>query len=227
MMRQILVVAAHPDDEVLGCGGTIAKLVDEGASVHVAFLADGVLSREGDESEQSKAIDVRRLAARQCCDILGVESITFGDFPDNMMDSVPLLNIVKKVEELVEKYNPDTVFTHHGGDLNIDHQRVHEAVVTASRPQKDLPIKTLLFFEVPSSTEWQLPGRAPLFAPNWFFDISSTVERKIRAFEVYAEELRDWPHPRSIKGVEYLARWRGATVGFEAAEAFSLGRELR
>ena len=227
MMRQILVVAAHPDDEVLGCGGTIAKLVDEGASVHVAFLADGVLSREGDESEQSKAIDVRRLAARQCCDILGVESITFGDFPDNMMDSVPLLNIVKKVEELVDKYNPDTVFTHHGGDLNIDHQRVHEAVVTASRPQNDLPIKTLLFFEVPSSTEWQLPDRVPLFAPNWFVDISNTVERKIRAFEVYAEELRDWPHPRSIKGVEYLARWRGATVGFEAAEAFSLGRELR
>ena len=97
MMRQILVVAAHPDDEVLGCGGTIAKLVDEGASVHVAFLADGVLSREGDESEQSKAIDVRRLAARKCCDILGVESITFGDFPDNMMDSVPLLNIVKNI----------------------------------------------------------------------------------------------------------------------------------
>ena len=227
MMRQILVVAAHPDDEVLGCGGTIAKLVDEGASVHVAFLADGVLSREGDESEQSKAIDARRLAARQCCDILGVESITFGDFPDNMMDSVPLLNIVKKVEELVDKYNPDTVFTHHGGDLNIDHQRVHEAVVTASRPQNDLPIKTLLFFEVPSSMEWQLPGRVPLFAPNWFVDISNTVERKIRAFEVYAEELRDWPHPRSIKGVEYLARWRGATVGFGAAEAFSLGRELR
>lgn len=226
-MRQILVVTAHPDDEVLGCGGTIAKLVNEGSSVNVASLADGVFSREGNDSEQSKALDLRRLATKRACEIIGVESVTFGDFPDNRMDSVSLLTIVKEVEDLVNKYNPDTIFTHHGGDLNIDHQLVHEAVFTASRPQKGSSIKTLLFFEVPSSTEWQLPGRSPLFAPNWFVDISSTIERKIRALEVYSEELRAWPHPRSIKGVEYLARWRGATVGVEAAEAFFLGRKIK
>lgn len=226
MFRSILILAAHPDDEVLGCGGTIAKLADEGATIHAAFLADGVFSRTGDASAQQAELANRRAAAQKSCDILGVKSVSFGYFPDNRMDTVALLDITKAVEELIAEHRPDTIFTHHAGDVNIDHRRTHEAVVTACRPQSGHTVKTLLSFEVPSSTEWQLPGSAPVFAPNWFVDISGTLDRKMAALDAYFDELREWPHPRSRHGVEYLARWRGATIGVDAAEAFVLGRQL-
>jgi len=226
MSQSILILAAHPDDEVLGCGGTIAKLADQGAIVHTAFLADGVFSRAGVAVVQQEELHARRVAAQKACNILGVRSVSFGEFPDNRMDTVALLDITKALEELIAEHKPEVVFTHHAGDVNIDHRRMHEAVVTASRPQRGHPVKTLLSFEVPSSTEWQLPGSAPEFAPNWFVDISDTLERKLAALDAYASELRDWPHPRSRQGVEHLARWRGATVGVDAAEAFMLGRQL-
>lgn len=226
MSKFILILAAHPDDEVLGCGGTIAKLADEGATIHVAFLADGVYSRSGEQTIQQEELQIRRTASRKACDILGVKSLSFGDFPDNRMDTVALLDLTKAIESLIAEHQPDIVFTHHAGDLNIDHRRMHEAVVTACRPQHGHPVKTLLSFEVPSSTEWQLTGSAPPFTPNWFVDISKTLNRKMAALEAYAAELRDWPHPRSKQGVEHLAHWRGATVGVDAAEAFILGRQL-
>lgn len=225
-MRSIIVIAAHPDDEVLGCGGTIAKLTDEGATIHVAFLADGVFSRACDQAKQQEELRIRRAAAQKACDILGVKSVSFGDFPDNRMDTIALLDIVNVVEELIVEYRPDTVFTHHAGDVNIDHCRTHEAVVTACRPQRGHPVKTLLCFEVASSTEWQLPGSALAFTPNWFVDISNTFDRKLAALDAYDTELRTWPHPRSLQGIKHLARWRGATVGMDAAEAFMLGRKL-
>ena len=226
MTGTALILVAHPDDEVLGCGGTIAKLADEGASIHVAFLADGVLSRAGDKESQQVDLQIRRASAQKACNILGVKSVFFGDFPDNRMDTVALLDITKVVEELIAKHQPEMVFTHHVGDVNIDHRRLHEAVVTACRPQLGHSVKTLLCFEVPSSTEWQLPGSAPAFTPNWFVDISDTLDRKLAALDAYAAELRAWPHPRSLQGVEHLAHWRGATVGVDAAEAFILGRQL-
>jgi len=222
----VLIVAAHPDDEVLGCGGTIAKLADQGATVNVAFLADGVFSRSGDIGAQQAELSIRRTASQKACDILHVKSVFFGEFPDNRMDTIALLDIIKPIDALLAKYQPDTIFTHHAGDVNIDHRRIHEAVVTACRPQRGHPVKTLLCFEVPSSTEWQLPGSAPVFAPNWFVDISDTLDRKLAALDAYATELRAWPHPRSKQGVDSLARWRGATVGVDAAEAFTLGRQL-
>lgn len=225
MNKSVLIVAAHPDDEVLGCGGTLALLADQGAQVQVAFLADGVFSRDPSPGRQAE-LAARRTAAQKACDVLGVKSVSFGDFPDNRMDTVALLDIIKAVEELIAARQPDTIFTHHAGDLNIDHRRIHEAVVTACRPQQGHPVKTLLCFEVPSSTEWQVPGSAPVFAPNWFVDISATLDRKLAALDAYAVELRPWPHPRSKQGMEHLARWRGATIGAEAAEAFMLGRQL-
>ena len=225
MPKTILILAAHPDDEVLGCGGTIAKLADEGSSIHVAFLADGVFSRAGDQNKQQEELYIRRAAARISCEILGVKSVSFDDFPENRMDTVALLDIIKAVEVLIAEHQPETVFTHHAGDVNIDHRRIHEAVVTACRPQPGHPVKTLLAFEVASSTEWHLPSSAPIFAPNWFVDISDTLDRKLAALDVYAVELRAWPHPRSRQGAEHLAHWRGATVGVDAAEAFMLGRQ--
>ena len=226
MAERVFVIAAHPDDEALGCGGTLAKLVDQGAKVHVAFIADGVHSRDGGTAAWQAELTARRDAAHHACDILGVSSVTFGDFPDNRLDTVALLDIIKPIETMIAEYQPDTVFTHHAGDVNIDHQSVHQAVVTACRPQCGNSVQTLLFFEVPSSTEWQPSSSAPAFTPNWFFDISSSLERKLVALRAYSAELRPWPHPRSLQGVEHLARWRGATISVDAAEAFVLGRKL-
>lgn len=226
MHNSVLVLAAHPDDEVLGCGGTIAKWADAGALVHVAFMADGVYSRQADSLDKQVELRARRAAAQKACSILGAQSVSFGDFPDNRMDTLSLLDVTQAVEVLIGVHQPGTVFTHHAGDVNVDHRRLHEAVVTACRPQLGNPVKTLLCFEVASSTEWQLPGSGPVFAPNWFVDISLTLARKLAALEAYAAELRAWPHPRSTKGVEHLAHWRGATVGVDAAEAFVLGRQL-
>jgi N-acetylglucosamine malate deacetylase 1 len=233
MPKQVLVVAAHPDDEVLGCGGAMARLAAEGAEVHVAFLADGVGSRgsagagEMLAPDEQRARDQRRAAARRAGEILGVSSVSFDDLPDNRLDSVPLLDITQRVEALIAEYRPELLITHHAGDLNVDHRRVHQAAVTACRPQRGYPVKTLLSFEVPSSTEWQSPASGVPFVPNWFIDISAALPQKLDALEAYAAEIRDWPHPRSMQGVEHLARWRGATVGCDAAEAFVLVRALR
>jgi N-acetylglucosamine malate deacetylase 1 len=223
-MKKILVIAAHPDDEVLGCGGTIAKLTAEGAEVRVLFLADGVSSREPDSANEELVI--RRAAANGACDLLGVQKVSFKDFPDNRMDTIALLDVAKVIEAEIASFAPDTIFSHHAGDLNIDHRRIHEATVVACRPQRGFPVKTLLLFEVPSSTEWQLPDTAPVFAPNWFVDISTTLDQKMAALDIYKDEMRDWPHPRSMRAVGHLAHWRGACVGVEAAEAFILGRQL-
>ena len=223
----LLVIAAHPDDETLGCGGAIARWVGKGARVVVRFLADGVGSRDDGTAPDPTTVAARRYAAKKACGALGVsEAPYFGELPDNRLDTVPLLTITRQVEAFIDEYRPDTVLTHHAGDLNIDHRRVHEAVVTACRPQPGYTVQRLLFFEIASSTEWQPPGSAPAFTPNVFVDISSTLERKLEALRIYGSEMRPWPHARSVEAVEHHSRWRGATAGMEAAEAFMLGREL-
>ena len=224
--RTVLIVAAHPDDEALGCGGTMARLVNEGALVHVAFLADGVGARHAEGMFTDEEIEARRAAARTACKILGTEVPQFDDFPDNRLDTIPRLQIVQRVESILDAVQPDTVLTHHVGDVNIDHRRVHEAVVTACRPQPGHPVRRLMFFEVASSTEWQPPGSAPAFQPQCYVDITETLSAKLEALRAYDAEMRPWPHARSIEAVEHHARWRGATVGCEAAEAFMVGREL-
>jgi len=161
--QSLLVVAAHPDDEVLGCGGTIARLAQQQAQVSVLFVADGVSARDRADTSE---LERRQTAANQAAQCLGIQSVIFGNFPDNRLDSVDLLDIVKPIEKAIAQYQPDLVLTHHAGDVNIDHQRVHQAVVTACRSQPGHPVKTLLFFEVQSSTEWQPLGSAPTFAPN-------------------------------------------------------------
>ena len=220
----MLVFAAHPDDEVLGCGGTIARLSSEGVHIHVIFFTDGVSAR--DEMVSSNESIERRAAAKTAMKILGAKSVTFGAYPDNRMDSVDLLDIVQFVELQIHDYAPQMILTHHAGDLNIDHRLVHQATITACRPQPNHCVKTILFFEVPSSTEWQTPGSAPGFSPNWFVDISDYLEIRTRALEAYADEMRSWPHSRSLQAINHLARWRGATVGVDAAEAFMLGRNI-
>jgi len=224
-----IIIAAHPDDEVLGCGGSIAKWSKDSSEVHVLIMAEGATSRDKSRDRVARQNELSHLAqsAKKAGEILGVQSVHLQDFPDNRMDSVDLLDVVKSVEEIIEKLQPEVVVTHHAGDLNIDHQITHQAVITACRPQPEQTVKRILSFEVPSATEWQSHGDRRTFVPNWFEDISVTLELKMKALEAYETEMREWPHTRSIKAVEHLARWRGASVGVEAAEAFMLVRKIR
>jgi LmbE family N-acetylglucosaminyl deacetylase len=219
------VVAAHPDDEALGCGGTIAKHAVGGDEVVVVFLADGVTSRQP-STDHSAGISRRQKAARSAASILGIRDVRFGDLPDNQLDKVPMLTIARAVEVVVGEVHPTTVYTHFAHDLNVDHRLVHEAVLTAVRPQPGSGIATVLTFETPSSTEWRAPNPAFAFLPNWFVDITDTLDVKLLALDAYEEEMRPWPHARSREAVEHLARWRGATIGRQAAEAFVLARHV-
>ena len=226
--QTVLVIAAHPDDEVLGCGGAMARHVKEGDSVHVAILAEGMTSRDDkrDKAKSRAAIDELRECAKKANASLGVQSIEFFDFPDNRMDSVMLLDVVKQVVNLIDRYSPTFLYTHWIGDMNIDHRVIHDAVNVACRPQPKHPVKHLLYFEVASSTEWQPSCSQPGFNPNWFCNIEDTYSMKLSALKEYYTEMRDWPHPRSIPSVEHQAALRGASVGVEAAEAFMVGRIL-
>jgi len=223
----VLVLVAHPDDEALGCGGTIARLSREGATVHIAFLADGVGSRAPDSVPGEDELSRRRAACQEAAAILGAREPVFDDLPDNRLDEVPLLEVIKRVEAVVARVAPEAILTHHAGDLNIDHRRVHQAVVTACRPEPGLSVRRLMFFEVASSTEWQTPGSGTRpFDPNVFVDVSAELDTKIEALRAYEREMRPWPHSRSIEAVEHRNRWLGASVGIEAAEGFILGRSL-
>lgn len=226
--KRILIIAAHPDDEVLGCGATIARHAQCGNEVHVVILAEGITSRDKRRNRKQRTTDLSALAqaAHMAKDILGATSLNLLDFPDNRMDSLELLDVIKVIERHIDTIRPEIIYTHHAGDLNIDHRIVHQAVATACRPQPDHPVKLLLFFEVPSSTEWQPPASATAFNPNWFVDVTDTLMKKLKAFEAYHTEIRPWPHPRSAQAIEYLARWRGSCVGVDAAEAFVLGRNI-
>ena len=218
MNKKILVVAAHPDDEVLGCGGTMARHASNGDKVHVLFMSAGVGSRENVKNDE---INERRICAKQASKILGSQSPQFLNFPDNRMDSISLLDVVKSIELVIQEIGPDVVYTHHIGDLNIDHQITHKAVLTACRPQPESSVKEIYSFEVLSSTEWSTNNP---FIPNYFVDISDTLELKVSAIKAYNSELRTFPHARSIESIKALAKYRGASMGIRAAEAFKVER---
>ena len=222
MPEAILIVAAHADDEVLGCGGTIVRHVAEGDEVHVLFMADGVSSRGDVHPSKFEHRNQAREAALQ---ILGVTQFYALDFPDNRMDSVPLLDVVHELEPIVRQVQPTRIYTHHHGDLNIDHRATHQAVLTACRPLPGSSVQEILAFEVMSSTEWANPGFAP-FTPNAFVDITDFLEVKLKALAAYEIEMCPPPHSRSVEHIESLARHRGHSVGVEAAEGFEVVRLL-
>ena len=224
----VLVVAAHPDDEVLGCGGTIARMTQEGHDVYIAILGEGVTSRY-QQREQADQVLVKALhtCSQKVAELLGARDLFLHSLPDNRFDTVPLLDVIKIIEEQVELLQPQIIYTHHGGDLNIDHVVVHRAVLTAARPLVGHPVNKIYAFEVPSSTEWAFGQFQPAFRPNVFVDISATLETKVQAMEVYESEAQPFPHPRSPAALQAVARRWGSAVGFEAAEAFELSRETR
>lgn len=222
MNKTVLVAAAHADDEVLGCGGTIARHVAEGDTVYAAFLADGVMSRPNATTAQ---LEQRNSAAAKAHGILGIKKVYMLGLPDNRMDSVPLLDIVQQLEDVLKEVQPEIVYTHHCGDLNIDHRITHQAVLTACRPVPGASVKEIYAFEVLSSTEWNAPAVNP-FIPNVFMDISQYLAKKTSALKAYELEMREGPHSRSIENSVRLSELRGNTVGVKAAEAFSLVRAL-
>lgn len=227
--KKVLTVVAHPDDEVLGCGGTIAKHTKQGDEVYCLILGEGMTSRYSQQGEAERRGELKQLRAQaeQAARILGIKEAFFMDFPDNCFDTVPLLDIVKVVENLINRLQPEIMYTHHGGDLNIDHQIAQRAVLTATRPLKDCPVKEIYAFEVPSSTEWAFEQSERVFRPNVFVDISETFDKKIKALKAYQGENREYPHPRSTKALEIIARYWGVSVGRELVEAFRLVRWIR
>lgn len=228
---KVLVIAAHPDDEVLGCGGTIARHVAAGDDVRVMFLTDGVSARRlSSGTPDQTAINNRLDEAIKSCDVLRYEQFKIPTpvtaEKDNRLDEVALLDIVKQIEIFAEEDAPYIVYTHHGGDLNIDHRIAHQATMTAFRPQSGSTVKAIYAYEVPSSTEWA-GDTLPAFRPNHFVDVSAYMDQKLAALQAYEEELRPFPHPRSIEAVKALASWRGASVGLKAAEAFMTVRSIQ
>ena len=219
----ILVVAAHPDDEILGCGGTIARL-SKMEDVFTLILGEGITSRHTCDEDKTEEIKKLKANARIANKKLNVKEIYLENFPDNKFDSVPLLDIVKIVERHVKELGPETIFTHHCGDLNLDHSITNRAVFTACRPVQDYTVKKIVLFETLSSTEWNRPDPSITFIPNYYVDISSTIDIKITAMRQYKNEIRQFPHPRSIDGIKILSQKRGLEVGMKYAEAFHLAR---
>ena len=204
----ILVVAAHPDDEVLGCGGTIARLIEEGHRITICIMCMRGLGEQ----------------CRQVQEVLDAKGLFMYEMPDQQFDTVSLTVLIQIIESAIRACDPDAVYTHHTGDLNLDHAITARAVLTATRPKPGCLVKDVYMFEVPSSTEW---GFNYQFKPNVFVDITDTFEKKLEAMRVYESEMRYPPHPRSPAAIEALAMYRGSTIGVLKAEAFELVRSIR
>jgi LmbE family N-acetylglucosaminyl deacetylase len=228
---KILIVAAHPDDEVLGMGGTILRHSKLKDIVKIVYLATGISSRQkyDDKIKSKKLSDINKNKiknlqsdAKKAAKILKVKDMSFYDFPDNELDSIPLLKIVKVIENEIKKFKPDIVYTNHFGDLNIDHRVTYNATLTACRPLNN-KIKKLISFEVPSSTEWNYPQS---FNPNYFINIEKEVDSKINSFKMFKSEIRNFPHPRSSLNLKIIAQKWGSVSGFKFAEAFEIIRQV-
>lgn len=226
-MTRVLTVAAHPDDEVLGCGGAMAAHAARGDAVAILILGEGLTSRaEARIGPIRDGIPALQSDARRAAAVLGVRDVTLLDFPDNRFDSVALLEIVKAVERVKVRVRPDILYVHHWGDLNIDHRVTFDATMAAFRPLPDEVPVSIYAYEVPSSTGWAGPGPAGAFSPTHWVPVATVLEKKIAAMEAYESERRGWPHPRSPEALRAWARYRGAQVGTDAAEAFVTVRTI-
>jgi len=224
----VLVVAAHPDDELLGCGATAARLVREGHSVYMAILGEGITSRHSArEGADPAALERLRSCSQRVAELLGAKELFLRGLPDNRFDSLPLLDVIKVVEELIERCRPGAIYTHHGGDLNVDHQVVSRAVLTATRPVEGYPVRELYMFEIASSTEWAFQQLSPVFKPNVFVNVEETLSLKLEGMRQYESEIRKFPHPRSGEALTAIAQRWGSLVGCRAAEAFEAVRLIR
>lgn len=228
--KRILVVVAHPDDELLGLGATMHKLIKEhGVTAKAIILGEGITSRSDvrDPKLWEEELKIHRgniEKARQC---IGYAEVVPYNFSDNRFDSHALLDIIKVVEKEKEAFQPDIIFTHNGSDLNIDHQMTFQAVMTATRPMEGEVVRTVITCETPSASEWQATSNADHFAPNMYFAVSEEdMQAKKDAMNCYEFESRKFPHPRAVESLDALAKYRGVQVGCERAEAFQIIRHL-
>ncbi len=226
MSKKILIVAAHPDDEVLGCFGTVARLIKEGYEAYTLILGEGKTSRDESRIVENKKdeLEVLNQEIVEANRIIGIKKVFIETFPDNRFDSVDLLDIIKAISKVKEEINPDIIFTHYEHDLNVDHQITYKAVITATRPMVDECVKEIYSFEILSSTEWNYPLS---FSPDTYFDISNTIDLKLDAMKKYDSELCSYPHPRSLEGIELNAKYQGMRVGKEYVEAFKVIRSIK
>lgn len=220
-IKNILVIAAHPDDEILGVGGVIAKHVSEGDSVFICILSEGATARYSSEN-----VTTLKEFATHASEILGVKKLYFSSMPDQKLDTLPLLEVTQTIEQYIKDISPHIIYTHHSGDINKDHRIVFDATMVAARPTPDNNVKKIYCYETPSSTEWA-PSSIRPFKPNVYVNIEKFIDIKLKAMEAYISELRDYPHPRSIEALRIISQYRGIEVGLRNAEAFMLMRELR
>jgi LmbE family N-acetylglucosaminyl deacetylase len=220
---RFLTVAAHPDDETLGVGGTMARLAAVGHEVWVCILADGVTARH-------RHVEQQKECAAEAAAVLGVANVVFCGLPDQRLDSLPLLDVITPIEKCIGELQPDVVFTHFNQDANQDHRTVFQASLVATRPLEGTRLQSLFCYETASSTEWAPPFPGSVFSPNVFVDISSTLPKKMEAMRsyerTYTGELRPYPHPRSYEALEAYARRHGVVAGVYAAEPFMLVRHV-
>jgi len=223
MNEKILVIAAHPDDETLGMGGTIAKHTSKGDVVHVIIITDGSSSQYQNYKEMIKK---KKNEVKKAMKILGAGKIEFNTLPDMKLDTVPHVEINSIIEKKIEKYKPSTIYTHHWGDINKDHQLVFESTMVSVRPNPNQPVKEIYTYETPSSTEWNTIEASKIFKPNVFVDTTKYIDKKIKAVEAYETELRPYPHPRSPEAIETYDKRNGITIGTQYAERFYLIRKI-
>ena len=228
--KKILVVVAHPDDELLGLGASINKLInDQNCTVRAVILGEGITSRSDERNSEQwvKELKIHRQNIEHARNFIGYESVGIYDFPDNRFDTVALLDIIKVIEKEKQEFLPQIIFTHHGGDVNVDHQKTFEAVITACRPMMHETVKTIISFETPSGTEWRANSDPRHFLPNLFISISKdNLDAKIKGMESYEFESRPFPHPRSPKALEIVAQRWGVAMGKEYVEAFHIVRSI-
>lgn len=225
-MNKILIIAAHPDDEVLGCFGTVAKLIKNGYEAYTLILGEGKTSRDEKRSRKNKKDEINLLGKeiKKANESIGIKKTYIEQFPDNRFDSVDLLDIVKAISKVKDEIKPNIIFTHFQNDLNIDHQITYQATLTASRAMENECVKEIYAYEVLSSTEWNYPLS---FSPDVYFDITDFIDKKINAMAKYQSELREFPHPRSLKGIKLNAKYHGMRVGLKYAEAFKSVRVIK
>lgn len=210
----VLVIGAHPDDEVLGAGGAIAKHSDHGDEVHILIITEGTTQ----QYDSDDIIDKKKRHAKNCAEQLGAAEVHFGGLPDMKLSDIPHVQVNAVIEEVCERVNPDIVYTHSGQEVNQDHVEVYNSTLVATRPLSK--VKKVLSYETPSSTEWSPDCDG--FCPSIYVEISSYMDTKVNAFKSYKTEIREYPHPRSEKGLRGLAQKRGMESGVKAAEAFDI-----
>ncbi len=227
---KILIIVAHPDDELLGLGASMNRLINEfKVKTRVVILGEGITSRSDDRDRDKwqRELEIHKINIKHAQSAIGYHSVKTYDFPDNRFDTVALLDIIKIIEKEKNDFQPNLIFTHHGGDVNIDHQKTFEAVITACRPMENEQVRSIVTFETPSGTEWRASTDPRNFIPNYFIQVSKdNLNAKIIGMESYEFEKRNYPHPRSPKSLEIQAQRWGVSIGSDYAEAFTIVRSI-